>query len=482
MRAPVLIAGILLLAAATGVSADDDSGGVIAPRYGVAGCCQLCPAASDPASYHGSAFLEDFRVLQQGRQGWLFRSELDLPQRFDISQVSIQELRRLVAALRQRGTELMIVYQPPRGLADAHQLTPEQFERYDYEGARASYAAALDRLRQSGAIVPALDRLIVLDKGYDYYFRRDHHWSPAGAERTAQVIAETLKALPLYAQLPRKQFVTRSQGLIAKPGTLQKVAAQICGGGWSMQHVMGYATEPAEGGDLLGDEAAPEVVLVGTSNSDDIGGYNFDGYLEQHLQTDVLNVAITGGSFEGSLLKYLPSEAFQKRPPKLLIWETPYQDYPDAAVNPHRTFRQAVALVNDGCRGKPAILSKSMELRQGSNELLFNGAGKTKDLPGAGYLLDFQFSDPGIKEIHSDIWYFNGMKESLQLRFKQYVDNAGRFVVQLRNDRKEYAEAGFMAATIELPQAPAKPLRVEARLCAADGAGGPAGLRTAGVQ
>lgn len=479
------------------------------PQYDIDLCCQLCPKAADPAMYQGSSYLDEFRVLEQGRDGWLFRSGIDLATRIEITDESVAQLRRLAADLRRRGTSLVIVLQPPRGLMDPDKLTDAQRKAYDFAAARRSYAQALARIRDAGVAVAPLDRLVDEHKGYEYFFRRDHHWTPQGAEHTAQLVAATVKSLPAFADVPRKSFVTRPSMLIGKPGTLQKVATQICGGAYSMQYVTGYSTEPADaadsGGDLLGDGGAakatktandasgaglldatgdagdgggllgdgggedevPQVVLIGTSNSDSKGGYNFGGYLEQYLGADVLDTALSGGSFDGALLHYLPSELYQKHPPKIMVWEIPWQNWPGSDKNPYKTFRQAVPLVHDGCRGRTPALAQTVQLQAGSNEILFNGGGAVKDLTGSRYWLDFQFDDPTVKDLHAVIWYFSGQKESLKMHFNQYVDNGGRFVTELRNNRADYAKATFMGATLELEQPPAKPLKLTVQVCEA---------------
>jgi alginate biosynthesis protein AlgX len=424
------------------------------PQYAAERCCSLCPRAADASAYAGSQYLSDFRVLLDGRDGWLFRSEMDLTTSFDITDESLHELHRLSEALHRRGTELVLVYQPPRGLMDPDKLKPEQRKSYDFPTARRNYSASLDKLRSGGGVIVApLDTLVDENKGYEYFFRRDHHWTPAGAEHSAKVVAETVRKLPAFASIPHKEFTTHQIGVLAKPGTLQKIAAQLCGGGYSMQYVSMFATEGSGGdggGGLLGDEAQPEVALVGTSNSDAKGGYNFGGYLEQYLGADIVNVAISGGAFEGSLLHYLQSKEFQQHPPKVIVWEMPYQNYPSAEKNPHKIFRQAVPLVADGCRGKPSLLSSTITAHPGSNELLFNGGGRILPLVGRDAQLDFQFSDPAEKDLHAELWYFNGLKESLKLHFNQYVDNGGRFVAELRTDRPDYASATLMGATLEV--------------------------------
>jgi alginate biosynthesis protein AlgX len=498
---PMLLSLLLMLAAGAAHSADD--GGGAAPVYKVALCCQLCPQAAEPGAYQGSSYLEEFSVLQQGRDGWLFRTGVDLATHFDITDESLLELRRLASALRARGSELVVVLQPPRGLVDVDKLSDQQRAAYDFNTARQNYAAALQRIRSAGVTVPALDTLIDEHKNYEYFFRRDHHWTPAGAEATAKVVAATVQKLPAFKDVPRKSFTTRPAMLIGKPGTLQKVAEQICGGAYSMQYVTGYTTEPSGGGDaaasLLGDDAkagdasggglldtssggdaggllgdggdeVPDIVLVGTSNSDSKGGYNFAGYIEQYVGADVLDVAITGGSFDGSLLHYLPSELYQKHPPKIIVWEMPWQDWPGSGKSPYKSVRQAIPLVHDGCEGRPSALTRTIDVKPGSNEMLFNGGGAVKPLVGSRYWLDLQFDDPGVKDLHAVIWYFSGQKESLKLHFKQYVDNRGRFVSEFRNNRPDYAKGTVMGVTLEVDQPPAKPLKVTAKICEVEGA------------
>jgi alginate biosynthesis protein AlgX len=511
----VLLLLSLLVAMATGsaVAADNaaGAGGTSAPVYNVALCCELCPQASDPQNYVGSTYLEEFSVLRQGKDGWLFRSRVDETTNIEITDDSVAELRRLASAMRARGSELVIILQPPRALMDPDKLGDEDRAHYDLGAAKASYSNALARIRSAGVTVAPIDSLVNEHKGYEYFFRRDHHWTPSGAEATAKVVAQTVKQMPQFQDIPKLTYATRPNALIGKPGTLQKVASQICGGSYSMQYLTGYITEAssdnaAAGADALlgpqatkvsnngspsggllddkagaagsggllddsgasdGDSGAPQIALIGTSNSDPKGGYNFGGYLQQYIGADILNAALSGGSFDGSLLHYLPSPAYQQHPPKIVIWEMPWQNWPGTDKNPYKTFRQALPLVHDGCRERAAVLETKMPLKAGDNELLFNAGGKP--LQGGRYWLDMQFDDPSIKDMHAMIWYYTGQKESLKLHFNQYVDNGGRFVTELRRNRADYASATFMGATLNLEQEPAKPLSVSVRVCAMEG-------------
>ena len=72
------------------------------------------------------------------------------------------------------------------------------------------------------------------------------------------------------------------------------------------------------------------MALVGTSYSAN-PLWNFDGFLKEELEADVLNVADERmGPFE-TMQKYLKDEALETNPPKLIIWEVPerYLPIPD---------------------------------------------------------------------------------------------------------------------------------------------------------
>lgn len=464
----IAIAVVLLAAGAPRPAPAADP--VTGPTYQVTPCCELCPNARNPAAYAVSSYLSSFSMLVQGRNDWLYRSGIDLTTHFDVPEGALQQLHRLVSELRRRGTTVVMIYQPPRGLMDPEGLTVSERHKYDHSAALRAYRTTLQRMRSvAGMVVPPLDQLAVPDKGYEYYFRRDHHWTPQGARHTAAVVARTVKQLPAFQGIPHKDFTTEQKGILPKRGTLQKVASQLCGGDYSMQYVPAYTTSEAggsgDGGGLLGNSSFPEVALVGTSNSDTKGGYDFSGLLEEALGVDILDVAISGGSFDGSMLQYLRSDDYRKHPPKILIWETPYQDFPETARKAYKVVRQALPLMHDGCDGEPAVLQDKTTLHAGINELLFNGNGRIKPLVSRDYLLDFQFSDHGVKDLHAIVWYLNGMRESLKLHFNQYVDNGGRFVADLRTDTPEYANATVMGVTVDMPTAPVKPLNISARLC-----------------
>lgn len=434
-----------------------------APRYVVEPCCDLCSRASSPQSYN-TKFLESFVTLSQGKDGWLFRSD-DLRTTFGPDADGYKELKRFARALKRRGVDLVAVYQPPRGLLHRDKLPRAMRKAYNYDLAKFSYGLTLQRFRNAGLVTPDLGQLVRTDSAQPFFFRGDHHWTPYGAQRTARVVADAIKGLPSYRGMPKSKFTTERTGILMKKGTLYKAAALICGSGYAEQYVDRYATSGEESSDLFGETSVPPVTLAGTSNSD--SAYNFAGFLSEYLGVDVLNASVAGGRHDGALLQYLPSDEFQKAPPKALLWE--FETNHNLS---QRTFyRQVIPLVSNGCRSKRPILSNRVSLRGQRNEVLFNGGGRVLPLLGKQHLIDLQFSDPSVREIEAVIWYTNGSKETLDLKYSPYVEGRGRFVFELRNE-PEWAERTFMSLDLRQPDSVKSGVEISAQLCARDDAPG----------
>jgi len=222
-----------------------------------------------------------------------------------------------------------------------------------------------------------------------------------------------------------------------------------------------FLTEPKnESGadDLFGDDSAARIALVGTSHSGK--NYNFGGFLEQHLGTEVLNAAFPGGGLEGAMVEYLGSEAFQNNPPKIIIWEfSPLYDLASDKVH-----RQLMATLNNGCSGQEARLSATTRLKPGSNEILVNGENSLLTLPGNRHQIDLRFSDPSIKRLDATLWYLNGRREQIKLEKPDTIDTDGRFAFELR-DEPGWGEQNFFALEILKPEDSSPDLEVEASLC-----------------
>jgi alginate biosynthesis protein AlgX len=431
-----------------------------APVYRAEACCTLCPQAADPDIYV-TRFMRDHRLTIQGTDDWLFRTEVDLATQFPVDAAVMSDLARMVEELHAHGTQVLLLDLPQRGLLTADKLLPADRAKYDWKTALANYRQALQRFRDIGFIVPDYGLLAEQPDGTEYFFHRDGHWTPDGARRTADLIAATVKSLPFYAGLRKKAFTTKQVGQQRHPGVLSIIAGQICGGNFPSEVVRGYATAPS---DIypFGDEPVPEITVVGSSFSAS-PAYHFVGFLQQDLQADVFNTALAGGGYDGSMSQYLPSETFQKSPPKLLIWEFAH---PQIAVANGTQLRRLVPLVDNGCAGKEPLLANDVQLSSGDDltEVLFNGGGSIIPAKSRELVVDLQFTDPAVSEILGEAWYLDGKHELLRVRMNDFTRVNGRFVLELNRD-PDYAEQPLIDFRVQIVTPLAKPTSVAAKLC-----------------
>ncbi|WP_445323768.1 alginate O-acetyltransferase [Pseudomonas sp. EL_65y_Pfl2_R95] len=432
------------------------------PSYSVQRVGPLCPAAQNPANYN-TKYLSFFTALVQGKGDWLFRSRNDLRTDFGTTPHGYQQFKRLRDALKSKGIELMVVYQPTRGLVNREQLTDAEKARFNYALAKKNYQQAIADFRKTGIWVTDLSPLFdEQDVKTPYYFEADHHWTPAGASRTAKLVAQTLKQMPGFSDIPKKEFESTVVGLLPKAGTLHKTAAEFCGVSYATQYVPRYETEPvgdADGDSLFGDESVPKITIVGTSNSGP--AYNFPGFLQQYSGAEVLNMAVSGGGFDSALLQYMSSEEFRTNPPKILIWE--FATHYDLAQDSF--YRQAMPMVNNGCEGRPAVMHNKVKMKPGNNQIFVNGENTAlQDIRGGDYQVDLTFSDPSVHESKATLWYLNGRREKFKIEQSDRVDTGGRYAFELRND-PDWRDLNLLALEIQSPEEMPAGLSVEATLC-----------------
>lgn len=438
------------------------------PQYNVNSQIRLCPMASQSFAYDTS-YLKNFNVLVQGQDDWLFRSEAELPEQYGPTQEGLRHLERFARYLkRTAGTELVLVFQPTKGLVHPNKLPEHSSVKFSWPYARSNYLDALAKFRQAGLVVPDLGPLLdEPEQEKAYYFKRDHHWTPYGARRTARIVADRIRQMPAYQSLSQKTFETRRTGLIRKDGSLQDAAERICGQAWPTQYVDEYRTEvsgDAAGGEanaLFGDEGLPPITLVGTSNSKGAQDYNFAGSLQEFLGVEILNVAVAGGSYDGSMFEYLMSDSFRQSPPEIIIWEIPAYHTLDST----EFYRQIVPMVSDGCQGQQPVLQNTTTVKAGTNEVLYNGGGQFLELPSDEYLVELQFSDPGVKEVDAFIWYVFGRKDRVDLEYGARVETTGRFMFELPAG-ESWNDELFMSLDLELkPEQVSDGLTVTAKVC-----------------
>lgn len=394
------------------------------PLYAAETCCNVCPRVYDASAYV-SQYMRGYRVVIEGTDGWLFRTEAELQWVEPSDDTIWPQLRRLAESLKARGTQVVMYPQPPRGLIEANNLSPDDLKTYDIELLQKRYSDLVAKLRGLGFIVVDAS-VFSRHTGDPYFFKRDGHWNSTGAREAAEVVAKQVKASGF--ELPTVAYETKQVGVVGARGTLSFVVGALCGVKYPMEFKPAFQTTAPASDDLFGDAEAPQAALVGTSFSA-TPSYHFYGFLRRELQADILQTAFPGGGFDGALSQFLASDLFQKSPPKVIIWEFPYQQL-------HRTdtaiMRRMLPLVNNGCAGKEPLLTGKATLKTGGDnvEVLVNGGKTFTAAPAKDVWLELQFSDPNIRSISADVWYGNGKVQTINSEYNVYTKMNGRFVFE----------------------------------------------------
>ena len=395
----------------------------------------FCEAAETPAAYES----EWFYRLHKGPYGWLLRDD-DLTTAFTVEPGTLAYLERLTAALGDRGVVLVLAAQPPRGVA----LPADSLSGYDPGAALKRYAGVRSALEATGLYVT--DLAAAAQATPNYFFRRDHHWTPDGAEASAQAVAETVRATEALAGLERKTFYTETAGQEEQVGSFGEAIGRICGRNPPAERLTRYRTvvektssQETPAGDLFGDASAPPITLVGTSNSAR-RDLNFAGFLEQATGLEVLNVAATGGGPQAALESYLRSETFHSATPTVIVWEfATLFDLPQDAL----FYRQLIPSVEGTCAD--AMIGQKANK---TSLTLFDGAQSGRNL----YL---EFSDLSLTAFGLEVRYKNGRSETLDLRRSGRETNDGKYFLELLEQPAQI--------TLSLPESATGD--VKARLC-----------------
>lgn len=393
----------------------------------------FCAEAEDPEAYEG----EWFYTLQEGPDGWLLRHD-DLQTSAPLSGETLDDLVRLNRALDARGVTLVIAAQPPRGVA----LREGSVADYSPGRALQGYRAFKTALVEAGILTADLGT--VAADGADYFFRRDHHWTPEGARASAAAVGELVRATPTYAALEPAPYVTERAGRETQLGSYGEAVGRACGQNPPGETFTRYETRlqaPGEA-DLLGATPTPPVALVGTSNSarEDL---NFAGFLAQETGLEVLNVSAVGGGPEAALGAFLRSPTFTESPPKFLVWEfATLFDLPS-----ERSFyRQLVPSVAGACSVPESV--QRVQLEAAPTVALFENA------PPASFLY-LEAADLSLVDVEVDVAYRDGRAETVRLGRPTRTLNDGRFFLEL--------EGQVSRLSLDLPENTGGD--IEARLC-----------------
>lgn len=263
--------------------------------------------------------------VRVGRGNWLFLTE---ELRYDAQGAEhlaarVELLQGVNQALKKKGTTLIVALVPDKARVYADQLRAGAYPAYNQD----RYAQALAALNERG--VPTVDLLHAYETArasQEIYYRTDTHWNQVGAALAAQRIADTARTLKLSWPTTAYQ-TTQSTDVTPRQGDLMRLMglAPLPASWRPADDLEAEAQTQAQSGGasaglgLFGDVQVP-VTLLGTSFSQ---RGNFQGYLQQSLSAQVLNMAKDGGGFLGAASSYFADDAFKTSPPKLVVWEVP---------------------------------------------------------------------------------------------------------------------------------------------------------------
>ncbi|MFY0619666.1 alginate O-acetyltransferase AlgX-related protein [Shimia sp.] len=245
-----------------------------------------------------------------GREGWLFTAE-EFTEPSETRDLAT-ELSRVVEALSENGTALVPVIVP-----DKARMRSDRLPRGRSEGFDTRYQRALEAIEDTGLPVIDLRPALSFEKSF---MRTDTHWSPEGARRAAEAVADVVEGF----ELPHTDVQTVATGSVGFDGDLLSFVAT-----GPFRSIVGPAPESidtfetiVEASAGLFDDAAIPIALVGTSYSAK-PEFHFAGFLKQAARADVLNASYVGQGPFAPMDTFLKDRATLSTLPSLVVWEIP---------------------------------------------------------------------------------------------------------------------------------------------------------------
>ena len=421
-----LLAGLLFVLPATLCAAPARAEEDITPLF--------CDGMDREEVYDAHKF-DAYKMLRPGTDGWIFRSQSDLRSDFTLTREGLENIEDLAAAFRARGTELVLLLVPTRGLVHHKYLTPEDRKKYKFTDVDAvwdNYRSAIKSLQNNdihaiGLARPADDAA--------FFYKRDHHWNAKGAKAAADAVAAYIKKMDAYEDVEKIPFATRDAGDYEFYGVSKKVFKKICNTSQPPEYAAKKVTERQDGAAdgeeaLFGDAKNPEIVLLGTSNStQEPSQANFEGFLKEALSADILNMSVSGGGMETAVISYLNSDFFRTRPAKIAIWEIPgYYD-----MSSYKTFfREVIPAVYGNCAGNAVAERKGLVIDDRMKVALQDLAGRR--ISGPDYYLHIGFSEPVAQSFAVNLQYTRDRERYKFQRSARYPRD-GDFYVSLHPDK-----------------------------------------------
>lgn len=172
-------------------------------------------------------------------------------------------------------------------------------------------------MREAGIVVQDLDALArSMPAGQTFFARRDHHWTSAALELTAQKTAEAV--IGLGRGYPKQATVDLQRETRNYGGSIADELQKHCQYSFpSSEQRVFYKAVTSGSGDLLGDEPI-DIYAIGDSFSIDYFG--FPQVVSALLKAPIQNMSINGGGCCSAFPALYASLGPQDHKPSILIW------------------------------------------------------------------------------------------------------------------------------------------------------------------
>ena len=287
--------------------------GVMAAPY----CSDLTNIGALPKKYQsrGPFYSDD-------TSGWIIGAD-QLKGNFTVTNETMLLWQAIAGEFRKNGARLVVLAAPPRPLfAPAEALEAMGLDPDTVKPLRQDFSAYIAALNAAGIAAP--DLTVLTGEKAQIYFKRDTHWTPEGAAKSAALLRAHLdgaSASKLLAKIPMTDAYEEK-------GSLSRIVADTCGRRPEAESVavLNFTRDGSADTLLSVTEAMPGVALVGTSFSD---RYQTDAYrvadaLAHTLDSEVVNWSVTGGGRTGAMSAFLDSGALGTQGLHTVVWESPY--------------------------------------------------------------------------------------------------------------------------------------------------------------
>ena len=268
-------------------------------------------------------FGEGRRGVVVGDDGWLFSSEEFNAAGDQSANVAkaVEGIAAIKAALNAEGVALVVAPLPAKtDLYREHVSGPAIPEELE-----SLYETFLGELAAAGVTtVDTRAALAAAKNDGPLFLTTDTHWTPLGARRVAESIAESDASL-----IGEGSYRLDAAPTVQRQGDLTKFVVEgdlaVALGLGPEAVVPWHATatddDAADVGDIFGSSAIP-IALVGTSYSANTQ-WGFSDALMSALGSDILNVALEGLGPVEPMRRFLSSDTMRDSPPATVIWEFP---------------------------------------------------------------------------------------------------------------------------------------------------------------